>query len=78
MQLADITALVESREQGRDGSAREIRLRAGKSMVQVAALVGVSESAVSRWENGQRQPQGEAAVKWAGLLREWAAEPQTT
>lgn len=78
MQLADITALVRSREQGRDGSAREIRLRTGKSMAEVGALVGVSESAISRWESGQRQPRGAAAEKWAALLHEWSAEPQTT
>lgn len=72
MQIDAITALVESRRQGRDGSAREIRLEAGKSMSEVAALVGVSESAISRWENGQRQPRGRAAEKWAALLREWA------
>ncbi|MGH2787214.1 MAG: helix-turn-helix domain-containing protein [Actinomycetota bacterium] len=52
----------------RSGQARAIR-EAHLSQVEAALSVGVSPAALSRWEAGLRVPQGEAAVRYAALLR---------
>jgi transcriptional regulator with XRE-family HTH domain len=51
-----------------DGSGRRIREAARLSLRLIAESVGVQEATVSRWEKGQRQPRGEAAIRWARLL----------
>jgi DNA-binding transcriptional regulator YiaG len=54
----------------KDGSGRRIREQAKVPMRFVAQNVGVKEATISRWETGQRQPRGDAAIKWALLLDE--------
>ncbi len=51
-----------------DGSGRRIREKARLSMRLVAQNIGVAEATVSRWENGNRKPRGEAAIRWVRLL----------
>jgi transcriptional regulator with XRE-family HTH domain len=51
-----------------DGSGRRIRAKANVPMSEMAQLVGVKIPTMSRWENGQRRPRGDAAVRWAALL----------
>jgi DNA-binding transcriptional regulator YiaG len=46
-----------------------IREGAGLSMGEVAREARCSVSAISRWESGQRTPRGDAAERWAALLR---------
>lgn len=47
---------------------RYLRERAGLSQAEVAAVVGVTEGAVSRWESGQRTPRRALNVRYAELL----------
>lgn len=70
MELSEIMLLVEAHKKARSGDAKKIRRRAGLTMAHVAAVVGVSESTVSRWEGGSRKPRGEHALRWAALLNE--------
>lgn len=52
-----------------DGTARRLRIRNGYTLTEIGALVGVTESAVSRWETGNRVPRGEAAQRYSELIR---------
>jgi len=52
------------------GQARAIRERCGLSQGEVARLLGVNASSVSRWEAALRQPQGATALAYAALLKE--------
>jgi transcriptional regulator with XRE-family HTH domain len=49
-------------------SARSIRVKAGLTLKEVAEALGVAEATVYRWENGQRRPRGDAALRYASLL----------
>jgi transcriptional regulator with XRE-family HTH domain len=70
MEMEQMKLLVTARQRARDGSARHIRRRAGLTLAQMADAVGVTESTMSRWENGQRQPRSDALLRWAGILAE--------
>jgi len=59
--------LARMREMARSGEARELRIRAGLSLANVARDLGVSPSSVYYWEYG-RVPRGKAAVRYAHLL----------
>ncbi len=50
------------------GAARAVRESAGLSLEEVAAAVGVTGSAVGRWERGERIPRGPRALIYARLL----------
>jgi transcriptional regulator with XRE-family HTH domain len=65
----DVDQVVWVRRVAASGGARAIRQAAGLSLSEVAREVCCSVSAVSRWESGQRTPRGEAAERWAVLLR---------
>jgi len=47
---------------------KEARLSAGKSQRDVATVLGVSESTISRWETGRTTPRTPTAVRLARLL----------
>jgi transcriptional regulator with XRE-family HTH domain len=51
------------------GKLRELRARSDKTQDEVAAAIGVHESAVSRWENGSRFPGGAELVRLADLFQ---------
>ena len=68
----DILDLAEAVRLARTGEAKEIRNRCGVSANAMGAASGVSGSAITRWENGDRRPTGQAAVVWVRLLRELA------
>lgn len=70
MELSEIMLLVDAHKKARNGTAKKTRQHAGLTMAQVAAVIGVGESTVSRWEGGSRKPRGEHALKWAALLNE--------
>lgn len=53
---------------------RLVRVRAGLSQEELAALVGVGRSAVSRWETGERTPRSEALLRYRALLERLAGE----
>lgn len=68
MNLNDAERLVWLREQTGD-DLRRIRESRGLSTEDVASAVGVTQSAVSRWERGERIPRGPRAVVYARLLQ---------
>jgi DNA-binding transcriptional regulator YiaG len=47
---------------------RLLRIRAGLSQQEIAAIVGVKQSAVARWERGERTPRAEALIRYMDLL----------
>lgn len=47
---------------------RQIRKDAGLTQEQMAEMVGVTASAMSRLENGNRTPWSTTAVRWAAIL----------
>ncbi|MGO9457606.1 MAG: helix-turn-helix domain-containing protein [Acidimicrobiales bacterium] len=48
---------------------RAIRMAAGVSQRDIAAEVGRSRPTVSRWEAGERMPQGEDLDRYIAILR---------
>lgn len=54
------------------GAARAIREAAGLSQAEQAAALNVTQTAVSRWERGERVPRGQAAQDYARLLERLA------
>lgn len=48
--------------------ARDLRIDAGLSLAEVGRAIGVSSSAISRWETHQRVPRGEAAIRYFNFL----------
>lgn len=52
------------------GRARQIRRKARLSSEELAQAVGVARGTLSRWENGQSQPRGLYALRYAELLEE--------
>ena len=56
------------REWLKSGEARQIRLRAGLSLAQVAEAIEVTAGTVLRWEDGTHPPRGANARKYADLL----------
>ena len=68
-QLATVRALAAS------GTARSIRLEARLSLSEVADQIGVSTSTVFRWEQGQRKPKGQPALRYGALLAELVGRP---
>lgn len=68
-QAAPISAvLARVRALCRSGWARKVRLEAGVTLGEVGRDCGVSESAVHRWETGQRRPRGAEAVRYLEVL----------
>ena len=56
------------------GLGRLIRVGAGLRQGEVAALLGVNASTLSRWESGQRAPQGELLDRYRAILDRLQAE----
>lgn len=71
---SDIIRVAIARRLCASGEAKRLRERQQLSGPEVAAAVGVSSAALWRWEHGQRQPQGDAAARYADLLQEMAAQ----
>jgi transcriptional regulator with XRE-family HTH domain len=63
-----MTQLLAARELSQSGRARELRQRAGLSLYEMAAAVGVAAATIHRWEHGQRRPHGEAALRYGAVL----------
>lgn len=61
--LSIVRALVKS------GAAKEIRLRHGLSLQDVADAIGADQSTVGRWERGERRPDSSVAfIEYGRLL----------
>ena len=65
----DLVELSKVRSLAKSGTARAIRRSAGVSAGEVAEAVGVSSSTVLRWEDGERAPRGEAALRYGAILQ---------
>jgi len=60
--------LLQARALLASGEARRIRQAVGLSLSDIAADIGVTDSAIYRWERGERIPRGRAAADYAALL----------
>lgn len=47
---------------------KELRKEAGLSQTQLAKMVGYSQSVITKWENGESEPNVKAIVKLAKAL----------
>lgn len=72
--MSSVLSIVRARRLLESGDGRDLRLRAGLSLDQVAAEVGVSGPAVYAWESGSYAPRGEHAVRYARLIERLARE----
>lgn len=60
--------LIAAARFARTGSGRRIREQANIRQTEMARRIGVSTSGLWRWENGQRRPREDAAIRWAQQL----------
>lgn len=67
--MATSPVLAEVRRLCRSGEAQRIRRKAEVSLAEVAADVGVTPTAVQRWETGLRFPRDAGAEKYLRVLR---------
>ena len=66
--MTDPRDLAQVRRLVATGQARQVRILAALSQAEMAADIGVTASAVGNWEQGIRQPRGDAAVRYLRLL----------
>jgi transcriptional regulator with XRE-family HTH domain len=69
MDEGDLMLLVWLHRTLASGEATAIRESAGLSAASVGGAIGVDPTTPWRWENGHRQPRGEAALRYARLLK---------
>ncbi|MET9339233.1 helix-turn-helix transcriptional regulator [Nonomuraea sp. NPDC003804] len=60
--------VTEVRHLCRTGEAAKLRHRAQASRGELAALVGVTETAISDWETGKFLPRGDNAIRYGAAL----------
>lgn len=72
MTTESVVNLSKVRTLAASGEAKAIRLKNRISLSEIAAACEVDQSTVWQWENGGRKPRGEAALRYAELLRELA------
>jgi DNA-binding transcriptional regulator YiaG len=77
VKLDDALSIAEAREFLQSGRAVEIRKAARLSQGEVAAFCRVDPAAVSRWESKNRMPRGEAAIRFARLMKALEAQSKT-
>jgi len=71
----EIVELIHMRDLIRFGKARDLRIDAGLSCVEVARALGVHKVTLYHWERGSHRPRGEAAVKYAAFLLDLESLP---
>ena len=69
MKANDLPLLAEARAACLTGKGKATRLAAGLSQGEIARAIGVTPATLSRWEAERRHPTGEAAVRYAQVLR---------
>ena len=62
--------LADARRVAFSGAGRQIRRSAGLSLSELAAVIGVHKSTLSRWERGLDRPRTDAAIRYEEALRE--------
>jgi transcriptional regulator with XRE-family HTH domain len=65
-----LARLATIRAASQTGTSRNVRLAAGLSLREVADYVDVGVSTIYRWETGERQPRGKAALRYSDLIAE--------
>jgi DNA-binding transcriptional regulator YiaG len=74
MRNRDVLDLADAVRLAASGEGRAIRLRAKVSQAALSSAVGIEPSTVCRWEAASRVPTGQAAARWARLLRTLEAD----
>lgn len=75
-QAVRVADLIEVRRLVTTGEARRIREAAHIRAAEIARDIGTSQSAVARWEAGERMPTGPAAVRYLRILQNLQALAQ--
>ena len=70
MDIESITSVARARRMAREGEGLRVRLDLGLSLADVASLVGVSLSTLSRWERHQRIPRGAQAIRYQAVVQD--------
>lgn len=70
MPTTDVPAVRIVRAMCQNGAARDLRVRAGLTLADVAERVGVTRTSVWRWEHAERLPSGQHAVDYWAVLTE--------
>jgi transcriptional regulator with XRE-family HTH domain len=76
--MDELQLLVEARKAATSSEGRRLREAAGLTQGELAFLIGMNPSAVSRWEAGLRRPRGHGALRWARALRIFAEQLNAT
>jgi DNA-binding transcriptional regulator YiaG len=76
-QMKNTELISEAREAVATGRASEIRQSARLSQSEIAMALGVTTSAVCKWERGTRSPRGDVAERYGRLLRRLATRTAT-
>jgi transcriptional regulator with XRE-family HTH domain len=67
--LEGVLLLMQARELAASGRGARLRREAGISQNELAGAIGVTGAALCRWENGERRPSGEPALRYARVLQ---------
>lgn len=73
MATSDLEKLARVRRLIAEGEARRLREQAGVTLSEVAGASRVDTATVWRWENGQRRPRGDIALRYLKVLDRLAA-----
>ena len=67
-QTSEVIEIAKARAMARNGDAQAIRERNHLTMTEIAREMNVSISTIMRWENGERSPRGDAALRFGRLM----------
>ena len=68
MRAADLALIARTRGDLATGRARQLRVDAGVSLAEVAAVLKVSRQAAGQWETGRTRPSAVHALAYGRLL----------
>jgi transcriptional regulator with XRE-family HTH domain len=68
--VSDVALVIRGRILGRTGKGRELRVRAGLSLRELAEIVEVDAGTLSRWERGDVRPRKSGATRWVEACQE--------
>lgn len=71
--IEDLAAVALARQAAVDGSARRLRISAGLSLADVAAVVGADRTLVAKWEKGLVRPSRAHASAYGRWLAQFYA-----
>ena len=69
--------VVKARRVLASGEGREVRMRCGILLHEMADALGVSVPTVSKWERGERVPKSDHALAYLSLLNELVRASKT-